>query len=148
MAGGLTAAQIARCRDEGFVFPIDVLSAEEAERYHQLYNEAMRVGAERGSDVVRLKGHLVLKWMADLARRPRILDAVECVLGPDILCWTSTFFVKQPGDQTYVTWHQDATYWGLSGPQVCSAWLAFTPSNRESGCMRMDSRLSHRPGAA
>ncbi len=137
MTHGLTTEQVAGCTDEGFVFPINVLSAEEAEGYHQLYNEALRHDAGRGGDVLKLKGHLVLKWMADLARHPRILDPVESVLGPNILCWTSTFFVKQPNDQTYVSWHQDATYWGLGNGQVYSAWLAFTPSNRESGCMRM-----------
>ena len=137
MSDGLTADQMARCSKEGFVFPVDVLSPEEAERYHQLYNEARHHDAGRGGDVLKLKGHLVLKWMADLARDPRILDPVESVLGPDILCWTSTFFVKQPGDQTYVSWHQDATYWDLGDGQVYSAWVAFTPSNRESGCMRM-----------
>lgn len=137
MTRGLTADQIARCEDEGFVFPIAVLSPDEAAYYHGRYDEALRKGTELGSDVVNVKGHLVLKWMADLARDPRILDAVECLLGPNILCWTTNFFVKRPGDQTYVSWHQDATYWGLSGQQVYSAWLAFTPSNRTSGCMRV-----------
>lgn len=137
MAHGLTAEQIELCGDEGFVFPVDVLSADEAEDYHQLYNEALRHDAGRGGDVLKLKGHLVLKWMTKLARDPRILDPIESMLGPNILCWTSTFFVKQPGDQTYVSWHQDATYWGLGNGQVYSAWVAFTPSNRESGCMRM-----------
>ncbi len=136
MTRGPTPEQIARGEDRGFVFPIDVLSADEAERHRGLYEEARRKGAELGSDVVNLKGHLVLRWMADLARNPRILDAVEGVLGPDILCWTTNFFVKRPGDRTYVSWHQDATYWGLSGSRIWSAWLAFTPSNRTSGCMR------------
>lgn len=137
MNGALTETETERCNREGFLFPIDVLSREEAAGYHRLYTEALTQDDERGAEIVRVKGHLVLKWMADLARHPRILDAVESVLGPDILCWTSTFFVKQPGDQTYVSWHQDATYWGLDGPDVYSAWLAFTPSNRESGCMRV-----------
>lgn len=137
MARGLSAERVARYENDGFVFPIDVLGADEAGRYRRLYEEARRKGAELGVDVVNVKGHLVLKWMADLARDPRILDAVECILGPNILCWTTTFFVKRPGDRTYVSWHQDATYWGLSGTRVCSAWLAFTPSTRASGCMRM-----------
>ena len=103
MTHGLTAEQAERCGSEGFVFPITVMTSEEAESYHQLYNEALHHDAGRGGDVLKLKGHLVLKWMADLARHPRILDPVESVLGPNILCWTSTFFVKQPGDQTYVS---------------------------------------------
>ena len=35
-------------------------------------------------------------WFNDLIRHPRILDAVEDVIGPDILVWTSTFFIKEP----------------------------------------------------
>ena len=111
-ARGLSAEQVARYEADGFVFPIDALGADEAERYRRLYEEARRKGAELGIDAVDVKGHLVLRWMADLARDPRILDAVESVLGPDILCWTTNFFVKRPGDRTYVSWHQDATYWG------------------------------------
>ncbi len=137
MTGRLTSTQVSRCEEEGFVFPIDVLSPDEAETYHQLYRDALCLSAEHDQNFINVKGHLVLKWISDLAREPRILDAVESVLGPNILCWTTNFFVKEPGDQTFVSWHQDATYWGLSGQQVCSAWLAFTPSKRESGCMRV-----------
>jgi non-haem Fe2+, alpha-ketoglutarate-dependent halogenase len=36
-----------------------------------------------------------------------------------------------------VSWHQDSTYWGLSEPDVVTAWVAFTPSTVESGCMRV-----------
>ena len=66
-----------------------------------------------------------------------ILDAVEPVLGPDLFCWSSGFFHKRPGDGNYVPWHQDATYWGLSSPDVLTAWVAFTPSTPASGCMRV-----------
>jgi ectoine hydroxylase-related dioxygenase (phytanoyl-CoA dioxygenase family) len=70
-------------------------------------------------------------------RHPRILDAVEDLLGPDLLVWSSQFFAKKGGDPGYVSWHQDATYWGLSSPDVVTAWVAFTPSTVESGCMRV-----------
>jgi len=137
MTGRLTPAQISRCEKEGFVSPIDVLSPDEAEACHKLYRDTLCLGAVHDRNLINVKGHLVLRWISELARDPRILDAVESVLGPNILCWTTNFFVKEPGDQTFVSWHQDATYWGLSGQQVCSAWLAFTPSKRESGCMRV-----------
>src|SRR5262249_57420913 len=68
---------------------------------------------------------------------PAILDAVGDVIGPDILVWSSSFFIKEPRDGAYVSWHQDATYWGLSEPDVVTAWIALTPSTVESGAMRM-----------
>ena len=72
-----------------------------------------------------------------LVRDPRILDAVEDLLGPDLLCWGAQFFAKPAGDAAYVSWHQDATYWGLSSPDVVTAWVALTPSVHESGCMQV-----------
>jgi ectoine hydroxylase-related dioxygenase (phytanoyl-CoA dioxygenase family) len=65
------------------------------------------------------------------------------VLGPDLLCWGSQFFAKNGGDPSYVSWHQDATYWGLSSPDVVTAWVAFTPSTVESGCMRVVPGTQH-----
>ncbi len=46
-------------------------------------------------------------------RSPRILDRVESLLGPDILCWESVLFIKEAKDPAYISWHQDAAYWGL-----------------------------------
>jgi ectoine hydroxylase-related dioxygenase (phytanoyl-CoA dioxygenase family) len=83
------------------------------------------------------KPHLLFPWLNELVRHPKILDAVESVLGPNILCWSAQFFMKQPGDRTFVSWHQDATYWGLSRPDVVTAWVALTPSVPLSGCMRV-----------
>jgi ectoine hydroxylase-related dioxygenase (phytanoyl-CoA dioxygenase family) len=86
---------------------------------------------------INRKPHLLLTWLNELIRDPRILDPVESVLGPDILCWGSGFFVKNAHDPARVTWHQDSTYWGLSKPDIVTAWVAFTPSTTENGCMRV-----------
>ena len=86
---------------------------------------------------LRHKPHLLFTWLADLVRHPRILDAVEDLYGPDLLCWSSSFFIKEARDPGYVSWHQDATYWGLEPHDVITAWVAFSDSNIESGCMKM-----------
>jgi hypothetical protein len=90
---------------------------------------------ERSSYLIET--HLFLRWVYDIVAHPRILDAVESVLGPDILAWSSQWFAKFPGDGTYVSWHQDAAYWGLSPPEVTTAWVALTDSTTASGCMRV-----------
>jgi ectoine hydroxylase-related dioxygenase (phytanoyl-CoA dioxygenase family) len=64
-----------------------------------------------------------------------ILDAVEDLHGPDLLCWTTNFFIKEAADPAFVSWHQDATYWGLSEPDVVTAWVAFTPATEANGAM-------------
>ena len=76
-----------------------------------------------------------------------MLDAVEDVLGPDFLCWNSSFFTKEAASPGYVSWHQDATYWGLSEPDVVTAWVAFTESTPRNGNMRVIPG-SHRSQAA
>jgi ectoine hydroxylase-related dioxygenase (phytanoyl-CoA dioxygenase family) len=93
--------------------------------------------------ILRHKSHLLWPWLADLVRRPVLLDAVEDLIGPDILVWGSNLFVKDAHDPAFVSWHQDSTYWGLSEPAAVTAWVAFSPSTRESGCLRV-SPGSHR----
>lgn len=86
---------------------------------------------------LRHKTHLLFAWLWDLVFDPRILDAVEDLLGPDLLCWSSSFFIKEAQDPSFVSWHQDATYWGLSSPDVVTVWLALSSSTVRSGAMRV-----------
>ena len=72
-----------------------------------------------------------------MVRNAAILDAVEDVLGSNLLCWNTNFFIKEAGDPGFVSWHQDSTYWGLSEPDVVTAWLALTPASEASGAMQM-----------
>src|SRR6185312_9249598 len=95
--------------------------------------EAGMGGALRGD--IRHKAHLLFPFLAELVRHPAILDAVEDLLGPDILCWNSNFFIKEAETASFVSWHQDSTYWGLSSADVVTAWVALTPSNLANGAM-------------
>ena len=133
----LSPASVARYQRDGFFFPITVLTTAEAAEYRGRLEavEAEHGGALTGE--LRHKPHLLFTWLADLVRRPAILDAVEDVLGPDLLVWSSSFFIKNGRDAAFVSWHQDATYWGLSEPDVLTAWVAFSESSIESGAMRM-----------
>jgi ectoine hydroxylase-related dioxygenase (phytanoyl-CoA dioxygenase family) len=66
---------------------------------------------------------------------PSIVDAIEDLYGPDLLCWNTNFFIKEGRTPAFVSWHQDSTYWGLSSPDVVTAWIAFSESNEASGAM-------------
>src|SRR5436190_18308485 len=133
----LSQTAIERYRRDGYYFPLPVLSADEARGYRRRLEafEAEQGGPLRGE--LRHKGHLIFTWLDALVRHPVILDAVEDLLGPNILCWSSSFFLKEARDPAYVSWHQDATYWGLSEPDVMTAWVAFTDATVENGAMRM-----------
>ncbi|MBS0222215.1 MAG: phytanoyl-CoA dioxygenase family protein [Proteobacteria bacterium] len=132
----LSEDAVAKYRRDGYYFPIDVLSAAETRLLRdRLEEHEARIGSPIQGDR-RHKAHLYLTWLNDLIRHPRILDAVEDVLGPDLLCWSTSFFIKEPADRGFVSWHQDATYWGLSTPDVMTVWVAFTPANLLNGCMK------------
>src|SRR5258705_853892 len=137
MAKLLSASALAQYHRDGFYVPSRVLSREEGGGYRRRLEtyEAERGGAIGGE--LRHKTHLLFTWLDRLVRHPRILDAAEDVLGPNLLCWSSSFFIKEANDAAYVSWHQDATYWGLSQPDVVTAWLAFTDATVENGAMRM-----------
>lgn len=133
----LTPADVEGYQRGGYHFPVRAMSPEEARGYRAKLEafEAEQGGPLRGT--LRNKPHLVFTWAAELIRHPRILDAVEDLLGPDLLVWSSSFFIKEAHDPSYVSWHQDSTYWGLSHPDVVTAWLALTVSDVPNGCMRV-----------
>src|SRR5215471_21420696 len=149
MGRSLSAAALAQYARDGYIFPVPVLSTDEARQYRLRLE---RVEGDLGGPLrgyYRVKPHLLFTWLADLVRHPAILDAVEDVLGPNLLAWSTSFFIKEANDPAYVSWHQDATYWGLSSPDVLTAWVAFTDATVENGAMRMvpgshTAQLEHR----
>lgn len=133
----LSAAQVASYERDGILFPLRAMDdADAAAALARLEALEAREGGQL-SRQTNTKPHLLVPWINDLVRHPAILAAVAAVIGPDILCWGAGFFSKAPGDGTYISWHQDSTYWGLSGPDVVTAWLALTPSTPLAGCMQV-----------
>ncbi len=134
----LTQEQVASFRHNGFLFPIPALTEPEIATCLTGLN---RLETELGSAVAdadikwRSQAHAHSPWFNDLIRHPRILDAIEDVIGPDILVWTSTFFIKEPHSQTYAAWHQDGGYFGLEPKESVCAWVALTDASRDAGCM-------------
>jgi ectoine hydroxylase-related dioxygenase (phytanoyl-CoA dioxygenase family) len=137
MTKGLSSEQVERYRADGVLFPQPAIGADAARDLLSKFEALERRDGGVISRRTNHKPHLLVRWLADLIRDPRILDQVEPLIGPDILCWATDFFVKNPGDRKHVSWHQDSTYWGLSEPDVVTAWIAFTPSTKESGCLRV-----------
>ena len=122
---------------EGYLCPVPALSPAEAAAFRSKLEALEEAEPERAPTILRHKGHVALAWLSELVRHPRVLDPVAEILGPDLLCWTSNAFIKNVGDGTFVSWHQDATYWGLSSDEVVTAWIALSPSNPDNGCMRV-----------
>jgi ectoine hydroxylase-related dioxygenase (phytanoyl-CoA dioxygenase family) len=136
----LTRTEVEAFARDGYHFPVRALTAEQAAGYRaRLEAFEARLGQSLMKTNFRNKPHLALAWADELIRHPKILDAVEDVLGPNLLVWSSSFFIKEARDPHYISWHQDSTYWGLSHPDVVTAWLALSPSTTANGCMRVDS---------
>ena len=137
MSASLSPLQVQRFHEQGFLAPIPVLSGSDAARYRQRLERASSVQPELATRVLRMKSHLVFGCLDELARHPAVLDAVEAIIGPDILVWTSSMFSKPARSPDFVSWHQDITYWGLEPPDVVTAWIALTDSLPDNGCMRV-----------
>ena len=133
----LTTTDIGAFNEEGYLTPIDVMSSQEAEKFCANY---YRVQKENDADltlILRSKPHLVFPWLFNLVKNPAVTDPVSSILGPNLLAWGTSFFAKPANKPGFVSWHQDANYWGLEPHDVLTAWIAFTPSLRENGCMRI-----------
>ena len=137
MGKHLSEAQIKQYRRDGYVSPMRALDPDEAAALTAKLESFEAEHECEAQQKLVFKPYLPYKWLNDLIRHPRILDAVEDVLGPNLLCWGAGFFQKNARDPRYVSWHQDTFYYGLEPSETCTAWLAFTPSNLESGCVRV-----------
>lgn len=137
MGHHLTEAQAAQYRRDGYLTPLDAFSAAETAGFLDKLQAQERADGGKLTPAHNQKVHILFPWLADLVRRPEILDPVESILGPDILLWGAGFFAKEPNDGKIISWHQDSTYWGLSEPDIVTAWIAFTPSTPLSGNMRV-----------
>jgi non-haem Fe2+, alpha-ketoglutarate-dependent halogenase len=132
----LTETAVRQYQDQGYYSPIRVMPRAEADALRaKLEDFEADAGILAGK--LRHKSHLLFTWLNDLIRHPRILDAVEDVLGPNILCWGSSFFIKEPRNPAFVSWHQDSTYWGLDPADVMTAWVALSDSTAANGAMRV-----------
>ncbi len=137
MSNRLTGEQRRRYESEGLLFPIPVLSPDEARRYCLACDdlEARLGGKPRTVEVRQM--HLHFAWAHELATHPLVLDAVEDVLGPNLLVWATELFAKHPQDKVVsIGWHRDRPYVGLAPETTTTAWIALSGSSAANGCMR------------
>jgi len=133
----LSAQQVEQYHRDGYVCPVPIMSASEAAG---LRRQLEAVEARQGGKLEaaqRSRAFLLFKWLDDLIRDPRVLDPVEQLIGRDILCWSTIFWIKDSGSKSFVGWHQDNTYWGLSSRNVITAWFAISDASVDAGCMKV-----------
>jgi len=133
----LSANQLKQYNDEGFVSPIDVFSKDKANEIRKEIEliEQMMPGELNKSG--RYNSHLISPLLDEVTHNSKILDAVQSVIGENILVCGTTLFIKNPNEKGFVSYHQDAKYIGLKPYNWVTVWVAITDSNEHNGCMRM-----------
>jgi ectoine hydroxylase-related dioxygenase (phytanoyl-CoA dioxygenase family) len=131
----------------GYAFPIQVLPNEEISAIRDRIETYLATSGRNSKEdpYLQYKVHFVFPWADRLVRHPAILDAVETLIGANILVWNTALLIKEPRTSDFVSWHQDVYYWGNKPEQVVGAWLAISDSTPENGCVRIIPG-SHRGG--
>jgi non-heme Fe2+,alpha-ketoglutarate-dependent halogenase len=133
----LDHAWVRRYHDLGFVSPVPGLRDDEVVRFCRAFEDFERYHGESLRQEHLKYLHLCSPWACELAMHPTILDAVESLLGPDLLIHSSSVFYKGPADGAFVAWHQDGFSFRLSEPKLVTAWIALTESTVDNGCLRV-----------
>ena len=133
----LSANQLKQYKDEGFISPIDIFSKERANKIRkeiELIEDKMPGELNKSG---RYNAHLISPLLDEVTHDSKILDAVQSIIGENILVCGTTLFIKNPNEKGFVSYHQDAKYIGLKPYNWVTAWVAITDSNEHNGCMKM-----------
>ena len=133
----LTPKQLKDYNDHGYVAPIDILTVDEANEIKTEIEKIEKKWPNELDGLGRNYVHMISPVFDKVCHNSKILDAVESIIGKDILVAGTTLFIKDPDNKGFVSWHQDAKYIGFEPHNWVTAWLAVTDANEENGCMRM-----------
>ena len=133
----LSLEQINQYKKDGYIAPIDVLTKDEAEEVKKEIEYIEKKWPNEIEGLGRNYVHLISPVLDKVSHNSKILDAVESIIGKDILVCGTTLFIKNPDKKGFVSFHQDAKYIGLEPHNWVTGWLAVTDANEENGCMRM-----------
>lgn len=133
----LTEAQKRQFDEQGYLFPLRAFDAAQAAGYRARIEAYERSVGHDANRTLKIKGHLAFPWLMEIATNPHILDAVEDLIGPDILLFGASIFAKDGRDPRYVSWHQDSAYFGLTPHREVTAWVALSEASTLHGCLRV-----------
>ena len=138
---GLSLKQVKNFKRNGFLSPLPLL--DDAERQDCLtglrrLEEYLGMKVNATDDLKwRTMPYITMPWALKVATNPRLLDMIEALLGPDLLLYTGTFFIKEANTETWADWHQDSAYHGYEPIEQVNAWIALTDATEVSGCMQV-----------
>ena len=133
----LNSNQLKQYHKDGYVAPINAITKEEA---NEIRNEIEFIESKWPNELEgsgRNYVHLISTVFDKIVHNNNILNAIESIIGKNILICGTTLFIKNPNEKGYVSFHQDAKYIGLKPYNWVTAWIAVTDANEENGCKRM-----------
>ena len=133
----LTDEQLRGYHADGYASPIPVFDAAEARRFR----DALEAIEARQGHPMRFpeksKSYLLYDWADAIVHHPAVLDAIEDVIGPDILCFHTTLWIKEARQPSFTLWHQDGRYFDLDPSVQVTAWVALSAAPVEAGCVEV-----------
>ena len=133
----LTEKQLDHYKNEGYASPINALTSSEAKEIREEIETIEKKWPNALDGINRNYIHLISPIFNKICFNKNILDAVESIIGKNILICGTTLFIKNPNKKGFVSFHQDAKYIGLKPHNWVTAWIAVTDANEKNGCMRM-----------
>ena len=133
----LSSNQLKQYNEKGYLAPIEVLSESEALAARKEIEFIEKEMPNEIDNSGRYNVHLISPRLDSIVHNSKILDVVESIIGKNILVCSTTLFIKNPNEQGFVSYHQDAKYIGLEPHNWVTAWVALTDSYEGNGCMKM-----------
>ena len=133
----LTTEQVEAYARDGYVCPVDAFSTERTQAWRDRLESFERAQGQKLTRGHNFKPHLLFPWVDEIVHSPEVLDAVEDLIGPDIRLFHLSVWPKDAGSGTFVSWHQDATYFALEPACHVTAWVALSDAPVEAGCMEV-----------
>ena len=139
--GFLTEEQKEAYWNDGYLFPINVANASQSNHWRNSLEKIEQDWLDNGlklplNTYKRVNAQVVMPLACEIGLHAPILDAVEGILGPDVMLYSVEFLIKEAHTKHVVTMHQDLAYWGMGDmDNILTAWLALSPATTASGCM-------------
>jgi len=133
----LSSNQLQQYNNNGYVAPINVLLENETNAIRSEIEFIEKKFPKEIESSGRYNAHLISPLLDQVVHSSKILDPVESIIGKNILVCGTTLFIKNPNEEGFVSYHQDAKYIGLEPHNWVTAWIAITDANEENGCMKM-----------
>ena len=133
----LTTEQLDYYKNKGYISPVYALTSTEAKEIRDEIEKIEKNWPKALEGINRNYVHLISPVFNKVCLNKNILDAVESIIGKNILICGTTLFIKNPKEKGFVSFHQDAKYIGLEPHNWVTVWVAITDANEKNGCMRM-----------